>query len=166
MSQKPRRAGTGRREGVRGGPKGVGLLRGTPRRPPPLPTVAHVVFQCLRGRPLHGQQSGVRALGIDPGQAEIADFGHVLLGDEDVARSQVPVHQLLGLQVVHALGHIPAMAKRSVTTRHRGCRGLQSTSPQPRGREGDRRTHRANRRSCWIGTCARPRVRKKFTRLP
>lgn len=77
--------------------------------------ITHIVLQGLRSRPLHGQQRGVRAAGVDAGQAKIAHFGHVVLRDEDVAGSQVPVHQLLGLQVVHALGHVPAV----VGQRHR-----------------------------------------------
>lgn len=119
-------------------------MGGPPNPPPPsFTTIAHVVFQGLRCRPLHRQQSSVCALGIDPGQAEIAHFGHVLLGDEDVAGSQVPVHQLLGLQVVHALGHVPAMGGRSQ------CHDLSPRAawedaehPSPAWREGDGLTER------------------------
>lgn len=117
------------------------LLWEEPLCPSHLPTITHVVFQGLWGRPLDGQQSGICTLRIDPGQAKIAHFGHVLLRDEDVAGSQVPVHQLLGLQVVHALSHIPVVAKGGRAQCHHvipgDAWGMQSTNSQPKGRDMD-----------------------------
>lgn len=128
----------------RGDPRGRAASGGPPS-PASLPTITHVVFQGLRGCPPHGQQSGICALGIDPGQAKVTHFGHILLGDEDVAGSQVPVYQLLGLQVVHALGHVPTTAERGRAQCHHMSPGAAQGDAEhrsPAQREGDGLTER------------------------
>ena len=67
----------------------------------------HPVFERLRRRPLDRQPARVQPLPLSFGQAKVADLGHQVLRNEDVAGSKVSMHQLLALQVLHALGHVP-----------------------------------------------------------
>ena len=70
---------------------------------------AHPVFESLGCRPFDWKPAGVQPLPLSFGQAKVADLGHQVLGHEDVPGSQVSMHQLLALQVFHALGHVPGV---------------------------------------------------------
>ena len=51
--------------------------------------------------------SGCLEVVVVEGEAEIGDFGPVVLGDQDVSRGEVTVEDLLLLQILHPLASVP-----------------------------------------------------------
>ena len=67
---------------------------------------AYLLPESFWGRPLDRQFGIICGLCVRLGQAKIADLGHNVIRDQHITSCQVPVNQLLGLQVLHPFTHV------------------------------------------------------------
>lgn len=85
---------------------------------PPPPAAAHLLSYGLGRGPLDGQLARVLYARRLLGEAEVADLGDVVVGHQHVAGGQVPVHEVVGLQVLHGFAHVTGRTQRD--GRHEG----------------------------------------------
>lgn len=64
-------------------------------------TLAHLLSQGFRSCPLDWQFACVLSAGSFLSEAKVTDFGHVVLRHQHIPGSQVPVHKIVTLQVLH-----------------------------------------------------------------